>query len=91
MTTDQKRKILQRIVTIESDIETLKKARLDIAASGYASASLASGGGSRSYTHTDLSKISETIAQLMNELKELRVLLKGGTKALPNQIYTIYI
>lgn len=50
MQTIQKRKILRRISEVESDIEELKKTRAEIAKTGYASASMSSGGGSKSYT-----------------------------------------
>ena len=78
MTISQKRKTLQRIADIERDIDALKKARTEIAASGYASATLASGGGSKSYTRLDLSKITETISALTSELKKLKALLKNA-------------
>lgn len=72
MNITQKRKVLQRIQMLESDIEALKKARVEIASTGYASATLASGGGSKSYTHLDLTKITETISTLTSELNQLR-------------------
>lgn len=75
MTTEQKRKILQRIVVVENDIEALRNARTEVAASGYASATLASGGGSRSYTRLDISKLTEAISALTSELKKLKELL----------------
>lgn len=64
MTVIQKRKILQRIVDLENDIETLKKVRVNLATEPYVSASLASSGGSRGYTKMDVSKITETIKEL---------------------------
>lgn len=79
MNTEQKRKILQRIVDIEHDIDELKKARTEIAVNGYASATLASGGGSRSYTRIDISKLTEAISALTSELKQLRNLLCTGS------------
>lgn len=91
MTITQKRKILQRIVDIEADIDSLKMARTEIAKSGYASATMSSGGGSKSYTRLDLSKITETINQLMKELKGLRSQLSGSSPALPKQILTVYL
>ena len=48
--TSQKRKILTKIQSISKDIEILKQVRLEVATSGYASATLSSGGGSQSYT-----------------------------------------
>lgn len=90
MTTDQKRKVLQRIAALEGDIGELKRVRMELAASGYASATLASGGGSKSYTRLDLSKVTEAISQLVRELKGLRALLCGSSKALPSKIVTVY-
>lgn len=78
MTTEQKRKILKRIAEIEGDVSELKRARTEIAANGYASATLASGGGSRSYTRLDISKLTEAIAALTSEMKKLKSLLKAN-------------
>lgn len=72
MTIDQKRKTLQRIAVLESDIEKLKQVRVEIAQTGYSSATLSSGGGSKSYTRLDISKITEAINALTSELKQLR-------------------
>lgn len=80
MNTEQKRKTLQRISVIESDIDALKKARMEIAVNGYASATLASGGGSRSYTRLDISKLTEAISALTSELKQLRNMLNTGSQ-----------
>ena len=90
MTTEQKRKILEKIVMLESDIDALKQVRIQLATSEYASASLASGGGSKSYTRMDIDKVSSAIKQLTSELKSVRALMKGNTRDLPNQIYTVY-
>lgn len=91
MTTVQKKKILKRIVDIEADIETLKKVRQDLLSSGYASATMSSGSGSRSYTRQDASKISEAIAELVKELKQLRAILgNSSTELQMTQIYTVY-
>lgn len=53
---------MKRIVGLEYDIDELKRVRKELVSSGYASASLASGGGSKSYTRLDVSKVTETIA-----------------------------
>lgn len=90
MTTEQTKKILIRIQAIETDLETLKQCRLKIAESGYASATLASGGGSRSYTRLNLGDISKLIQELTNELKSLRKLLSGGQGGQPGYILTVY-
>lgn len=91
ISTEQKRKILERIVVIESDIEVLKKARTDIATNGYASATLASGGGSRSYTRLDISKLTEAISALTSELKKLKGLLRdAGQQQLWSNVLVVY-
>ena len=82
MTTEQKKKILKRIVEIEADITTLKKVRKDLLSSGYASATMSSGSGSRSYTRQDASKVSEAIAELVKELKQLRAVLGNSSSEL---------
>lgn len=91
MTTEQKRKILQRIAEIESDVAALKKARTEIAENGYASATLASGGGSRSYTRLDISKLTEAISALTSELKKLKQMLKtSGQQGLWQNVLVVY-
>ena len=77
MTTAKKRKTLERLQALECDIATLKQTRLEVAAGGYASATLSSGGGSKSYTRLDLAKITELIAELQRETRQLRNLLAG--------------
>lgn len=78
MTTLQKRKILQRIVVVENDLEALRNARTELASSGYASATLSSGGGSRSYTRLDIGKLTEAISALTSELAQLKAMLRTG-------------
>lgn len=94
MTITQKRKILTRINEIETDISELKRVRKEIAENGYSSASMSSGGGSKSYTHLDLAKISTLISELTTELKGLRNLIVtdgGSDSVIPSKkIYTIY-
>lgn len=80
MTITQQRKVLQRMSEVENDIEELKRCRSEIAKNGYASATMSSGGGSKSYTHLDLSKITEAIAALTSELKQLRAMLTQGSQ-----------
>lgn len=74
---------------LEHDIELLKKCRLEIAVKGYASATLASSGGSKSYTRIDLDKLTSTLSELEAELKSLRRLLNDAAPGVPGQIYTI--
>ena len=89
MTVEQKRIVLKRIQEIESDIKELKRVRVELATNGYASASLSSTGGSKSYTILDLDKISKTIVQLQRELEQNNS-MAYGSKGLYRQIYTIY-
>lgn len=90
MTITQKRKVLQRISDIENDIAELKKARQEVASSGYASATVSSGGGSRSYTRSDISKITEAISALTSEMKKLRALLAGGSSSIWTPVLVVY-
>lgn len=91
MTITQTRKILQRIVDIENDIDELKKARAEIAKNGYASATMSTGGGSKSYTRLDLSKITEAISALTSELKQLKAMLTGGSQqTLWTNVHVVY-
>ena len=90
MTITQKRKVLQRISDIENDIAELKKARQEVASSGYASATVSSGGGSRSYTRSDISKITEAISALISEMKKLRALLAGGSSSIWTSVLVVY-
>lgn len=87
MTSTQKRTVLQRIQTLEQDIEGLRAARMKAAESGFASASIASGGGSKSYTRLDIAKISELIQQLTSELKSTKALLAGDSASAPSYVY----
>lgn len=93
MNTEQKRKILIRIQEVDKEISDLKAVRAQLLANPYQSATISSGGGSRSYTVADSNKLSETIAELTEELKELRALLGGSGNTGPfkiRQLYTIY-
>ena len=90
MTTEQKRKLLKRIANLETDIDELKQCRRQLALDGYASATLSSGGGSKSYTKMDIGKITELIAELQGELKSCRTLLNDGQNATSRQVYQVW-
>lgn len=76
---------------VEKDLAELKRCRTEIAKNGYASATMSSGGGSRSYTHLDLSKITEAISALTSELKKLRAMLKNvGSQQLWSNVLVVY-
>ena len=68
----------------------MKKARQEVASSGYASATVSSGGGSRSYTRSDISKITEAISALTSEMKKLRALLAGGSSSIWTDVLVVY-
>ena len=64
--------------------------RIDLLSSGYASASMSSGGGSRSYTRMDVDKISNSIQILKSEVKNLKKILNGSNKSTPKTINIYY-
>ena len=68
----------------------MKKARQEVASSGYASATVSSGGGSRSYTRSDISKITEAISALTSEMKKLKALLAGGSSSIWTNMLIVY-
>lgn len=87
----QKRKILQKIVDLESDIEKLKKIRIELASNEFVSATLASSGGTKSYTRADIGKITEAIAQLEAEYKKYHKMLSSDTSSsVSKKIYQIW-
>ena len=91
MTIAQKKKIMKKIICLEQDIDVLKAARIDIATKGYASATMSSGGGSKSYTRLDLDKITNLISELMKELAEWRNLLTTGNPRQIKTMVTVYV
>ena len=92
MTTIQKRKILRRISEVENELEEMKKTRSEIASGGYNSATMSSGGGSRSYTHISLREITEAISALTSELRQLRAMLNGvgGQQSIFKEVLVVY-
>lgn len=63
---------------------------MEVASSGYAQVTLASSGGSKSFTRISIQAITELINQMMNELVSLRALLKGNSSLQINTIATVY-
>lgn len=52
---------------------------------------MSSGGGSKSYTRLDVSKITEAISALTSELKQLRAMLAGGAgQTIWQTVLTVY-
>lgn len=91
MTIIQKRKILTRIQELEGEIAQLKRTRLEIARNGYASATQSGGSGSKSYTRLDLDKLAQAIAELTDELRKYRTMLRTDGDSSPlKETYTIY-
>lgn len=86
----QQKKILVRIQTLQSDIETLKRVLVDLASSEYVSATLASSGGSKSYTRRNISDVKEALVILRDELRQTRKLLRNESGLAPETIATIY-
>lgn len=63
---------------LESDIEELRRCRAEVAKTGYASATMSSQGGSKSYTRINLSELAEALQSLTAEYERLRRMLGGG-------------
>lgn len=89
MTTEQKRKTLARIATCQHDLAELKRVRMELA-SGFESATMSSGNGSKSYRRIDLSKVNELIAELSRELSQYRTIIATGAARGTNTIVTVY-
>lgn len=90
MTAVQTRKIVSRIASLSADIERLEEVRIRLASSEFASATISAGGGSKSYTRADLTKVDATIKTLKRQLQNCRRLLGGGTQGIGKMIYTVY-
>lgn len=93
MTTLQKRKILIKVANLEKDIEALRECRKNICANGYASATLSSGGGSKSYTRLDIGKVTDAINEMTKELEEYKAILSCGSPTSPfklGSVLTVY-
>lgn len=68
MTIEQKRKILMSIQSLEHDIAELRRVRMELASSEFASASLSSTGGSKTYTRQSVGQLAQVLRQMMIEL-----------------------
>ena len=90
MNTIQMRKLLVVIATLEKDIAELKRVRMELATSGYSSASVASTGGSKSYTRLDIAKVTDLITQMTKELAQYNTMLSTGQSRSMNTIVTVY-
>lgn len=90
MTITQQKKILTKIVELESDIDILKKARIEALANGYASATISSSGGSKSFTRWTPDQFTSAINELLKELSQWRGLLTTGKTRPIKTLVTIY-
>lgn len=90
MTITQSRKILTRIAQLEEEIEVLKKARMEAAASGFASATISTSGGSKSYSRMTPEQFTSVINELLKELIQWRNLLTTGNANPLKTIITVY-
>lgn len=90
MTTATQKKIMTKIFALEQDIEALKQARIEVATTGYSSATLSTSGGSKSYTRIDIDKLSNLISELQRELTQWRNLLVTGDSRHINTTVTVY-
>lgn len=89
MTIDQTRKILVKISQLEDDIERLKQAQISLATQEYVSATMSSGGGSKSFSRADYTKITSLIIQLSKEITSYQRMISGQRKGLPTE--TIFL
>lgn len=90
MTVIQKRKILFKIQQLELDIEEIRRVRMQIAKTGYASATISATGGSKSYTRTDLSDLTNLLYTLTDQLQKYRILLTGNSGPLTKTYHVVY-
>ena len=63
---------------------------MEVGTNGYASATISSSGGSKSYTRVDLDKLTSLIKELQRELEQYRNLLSDGQSNPLKTIVTIY-
>ena len=63
---------------------------MEVGTNGYASATLSSSGGSKSYTRVDLDKLTSLIKELQRELDQYRNLLSDGQSNPLKTIVPIY-
>lgn len=90
MTIEKQKRIIRKIVELEQDIDVLKKARMEAVANGYASATISSGGGSKSYTRYSPDQFTSMINELLKELAQWRGLLTTGNARPFKTIVTVY-
>lgn len=87
----QKKKIIERMAQVQESLDILKQARIDALTNGYASATISSGGGSKSYTRYSPDQFTQVINELLKELSQLRKLLVTGSSSPIKTIVTLYV
>jgi hypothetical protein len=87
----KKKKIIERMAEVQESLDVLKQARIDALAKGYASATISSGGGSKSYTRYSPDQFTQVINELLKELSQLRNLLVTGVSSPIKTIVTVYV
>lgn len=80
MSIEQTRKILVKISELEEDIERLKQAQISLATQEYVSATMSSGGWSKSFSRADYTKITSLIIQMSKQIKSYQRMLSGQRK-----------
>lgn len=78
MNTSLVKKIMLKIQNLDAQISSIEETQFEIASNGYASASISSTGGSKSYTKLDLPKITALINSLKIERKKYQLMLGGN-------------
>lgn len=90
MTVLQSKKILTTIAQLEEEIDVLKKARIEAMANGFASATISTAGGSKSYSRMTPDQFTSVINELLKELAQWKNLLFTGNANPLKTIVTIY-
>ena len=71
-------------------MDILKQARIDAITNGFASATISTGGGSKSYSRFSPEQFTYVINELLKELTQLKGLLTTGTAKPIKTIVTVY-
>lgn len=69
----------------------MKEARIEAALNGYASASISTSGGSKSYSRMTPDQFTQVINELLKELDQWRSILVTGKSRPIKTIATIYV
>lgn len=91
MTASQKKAICDRGRQLATEIRELSRVRSEILMTGFSSATLSNGQGTRSYTRLDVHDLNEAILTATRELNVLSARLAGRSASVPSQIYQSWI